>query len=135
MQKPKKILLVEDDANLLYGLQAKLRIEGFEIIIDQGLDKNDILEKIMTRKPDYIILDITLPKLNGFDVLKEVKAKPEISRIKIFIFTNLSDDDSRQQAIKFGADFYLLKTDFKLDEFVAKFKTIIANQEKISPDN
>ena len=83
----------------------------------------------------FRILDITLPKLNGFDVLKEVKAKPEISRIKIFIFTNLSDDDSRQQAIKFGADFYLLKTDFKLDEFVAKFKTIIANQEKISPDN
>lgn len=128
----KKILLVEDDVNLLYGLQAKLRMEGFETITNEGLDKSDVLEKIVTLKPDYIILDIILPKMNGLDLLKVVKAMPEISRIPVFIFTNLSDDDSRQQAIRLGADFYLLKIDFNLDEFVDKFKTIITNQEKIA---
>lgn len=132
MPKAKKILLIEDDANLLYGLQAKLRIEGFETITDQGLDKNEVLEKIIILKPDYIILDIILPKMNGLNLLKEIKAKPEISRIPIFIFTNLSDDDSRQQARKLGVDIYLLKADFVLDGFVAKFKKIIANQEKIA---
>lgn len=131
MQKPKKILLIEDDANLLYGLQAKFRMEGFKTITDEGLDKNEVLEKITILKPDYIILDIILPKTNGLDLLKEIKAKPEISRIPVFIFTNLSDNDSRQQAIKFGADVYLVKTDFSLDEFVAKFKKIIANKEKV----
>ena len=130
MPAAKKILLVEDEANLLYGLQAKFRIEGFETIVDEGLDKNDILGKITTLKPDYIILDIILPKINGLDLLKDIKARPEISRIPVFIFTNLSDDDSRQQAVKFGADFYWLKTDFNLDEFVAKFKIIIANRDK-----
>lgn len=130
MSKIKRILLVEDDANLLYGLQAKFRVEGFEIIIDEGLDGNGILEKVTTLKPDYIILDIILPKINGLVLLKEIKARPEISRIPVFIFTNLSDDDSRQQAAKFGADFYWLKTDFNLDEFVVKFKTIIANRDK-----
>jgi len=132
MQKPKKILLVEDDVNLLYGLQAKFRIEGIEVATDEGMDKNDVLEKIIGLRPDYIILDIILPKINGLDLLKDIKAKPEISRIPVFIFTNLSDDDSRQQAAKLGADFYLLKTDFNLDELVEKFKKIIANREKIS---
>ncbi|OGF22511.1 hypothetical protein A3D45_00320 [Candidatus Falkowbacteria bacterium RIFCSPHIGHO2_02_FULL_42_9] len=135
MPAAKKILLVEDEANLLYGLQSKFRIEGFETITDEGLDKNDVLEKITVLKPDYIILDIILPKINGLDLLKEIKAKPEISRIPVFIFTNLSDNESRQQAIKLGVDFYLLKIDFSLDEFVAKFKTIIANQGKMAIQN
>lgn len=130
MPKTKKILLIEDDANLLYGLQAKLRVEGFETVTDQGLDKSEVLEKITVLKPDYIILDIILPKINGLDLLKEIKARPGISRIPVFIFTNLSDNDSRQQAIKFGVDVYLVKHDFNLDEFVAKIKKIIANQEK-----
>lgn len=132
MAENKTILLIEDDVNLLYGLQAKFRIEGFKTITDEGLDEKEVLEKIITFKPSYIILDIILPKLNGLDFLKEIKANPNISRIPIFIFTNLSDDDSRQQAVKFGADFYLLKTDFNLDEFVEKFKKIISNQEKIA---
>lgn len=131
MPKPKKILLIEDDVNLLYGLQAKFRIEGFETVTDEGLDKNEVLEKITTLKPDYIILDIILPKINGLDLLKDIKARPEISRLPILIFTNLSDDDSREQAKKFGADIYLIKADFNLDEFVTKFKKIISNQEKI----
>src|SRR3989338_6766366 len=135
MPAAKKILLVEDEANLLYGLQSKFRIEGFETITDEGLDKNDVLEKITVLKPDYIILDIILPKINGLDLLKEIKAKPEISRMPVFIFTNLSDNESRQQAIKLGVDFYLLKIDFSLDEFVAKFKTIIANQGKMAIQN
>lgn len=132
MPQIKKILLIEDDVNLLYGLQAKFRIEGFETITDEGLDKNEVLEKIMTLKPDYIILDIILPKINGLDLLKDIKARPEISRLPILIFTNLSDDDSREQAKRIGVDIYLIKADFNLDEFVSKFKKIISNQEKIA---
>jgi DNA-binding response OmpR family regulator len=132
MEKNKsKILLVEDDANILYGLQSKFRIEGFETIIDQGMHETEVLEKITTLKPDYIILDIILPKVNGLDLLKKIKAKPLISNIPIFIFTNLSDNDSREQAKKFGAEIYLVKTDFSLDEFVDKFQKIISNKEKI----
>ncbi|MDO8668375.1 MAG: response regulator [bacterium] len=132
MSQAKTILLVEDDVNLLYGLQSKFRIEGFKTITDEGLDKKEVLEKIIGLKPDYIILDIILPKINGLDLLKDIKAKPEISRIPVFIFTNLSDDDSRRQAEKLGADFYLLKIDFNLDELVAKFNKIIANLEKMA---
>ena len=126
-----KILIVEDDANLLYGLQAKFRVEGFETITDEGADNLGLMEKIKTLKPDYIVLDIILPKIDGFKILAEIKADQAISRIPIFIFTNLSDDDSRQKGVDLGADFYLIKDEMNLDEFVVKFKKIISNKEKI----
>jgi CheY-like chemotaxis protein len=132
MSRTKKVLLIEDDANLLYGLQAKLRVRGFTTITDQGLDEAEVLGKITGLKPDYIILDILLPRVDSWCLLKEIKTKPEISRTPIFIFTNLSDDESRQRAKKLGVDVYLAKADFNLDEFIDKFQRIIANKEKIN---
>jgi len=131
MATNKKFLIVEDEANLLYGLQAKLRVEGYDTITDDGTDKADIMEKIKTLKPDYAVIDIILPRVNGFDLLAEIKANPLTSNIPVFIFTNLSDADSRAKGEKLGADFYFIKTEFNLDEFVAKIKKIIANKEKI----
>jgi len=130
MNKNKKILIIEDDANLLYGLQAKFRVENFDVITDEGSDKTEAMEKIKIQKPDYIILDIILPKINGFDMLSEIRADPAISKIPIFIFTNLSDNDSRQRGAELGADFYLIKNELNLDEFVAKFIKIIKNRNK-----
>ncbi|MDD4271759.1 MAG: response regulator [Patescibacteria group bacterium] len=132
MEKNEEILIIEDDANLLYGLQAKLRVEGFEVITDEGADKNEVMEKIKVLKPDYIILDIILPKINGFNLLSEIKSDPAISKIPVFIFTNLSDNDSRQRGADLGADFYLIKSELNLDEFVVKFKKIIANKQKLA---
>lgn len=131
MSANKKILIIEDDANLLYGLQAKFRVENYQTITDQGFDKTEVLGKITSSRPDYIILDIMLPKINGLDLLKEIKGKPEIRQIPVFMFTNLNDNDSRQQAEKYGAEIYLTKADFNLDEFIIKFKKIISNQAKL----
>lgn len=129
MIKNKKILIIEDEANLLYGLQAKFRVAGFEVMTDEGSDKIEAMEKIKAFKPDYIILDIILPRFDGFNLLAEIKADPEISMIPVFIFTNLSGADSRRRGQELGADFYLIKTEFNLDEFVAKFKKIINNRD------
>ena len=131
MTKNKKILIIEDEANLLYGLQAKLRVAGVEVITDEGADKTEAMEKIKILKPNYIILDIILPRVNGFNLLAEVKADPAISLIPVFIFTNLSDADSRQRGKKLGADFYLIKTELNLDEFIVKFKKIIDNRDAL----
>lgn len=128
----KKILIVEDEANLLYGLQAKFRVEGFEVITDEGADKAEVMAKIKNLQPDYVVLDIILPRLNGLDLLAEIKANPSMAKIPVCIFTNLSDSDSRQRSRTLGADFYFIKTEFNLDEFVDKFKKVILNKEKIS---
>lgn len=130
MAENKKIFIIEDDANLLYSLLAKFRVEGFDVITDEGINKTEIMEKIKVFRPDYIILDIILPKINGFQMLAEIKADQTISKIPIFIFTNLSDSDSRRKGKELGADFYLIKTELNIDEFVAKFKKIIGNKEK-----
>lgn len=132
MSNNKKILIIEDEANLLYGLQAKFRVAGFEVITDEGADKTEVMEKIKFFKLDYIILDIILPRVDGFNLLAEIKADPAISLIPVFIYTNLSDADSQRRGRELGADFYLIKTGLNLDEFVAKFKKIIDNKEKIN---
>ena len=130
MAENRKILIIEDDANLLYGLLAKFRVAGFDVITDEGAAKTEAMEKIKVLKPDYIILDIILPKINGFELLAEIKADSAISKIPVFIFTNLSDSDSRQRGEKLGADFYLIKSELNLDEFAAKFQKIIENKQR-----
>jgi DNA-binding response OmpR family regulator len=128
----KKILMIEDDANLLYSLQAKFRLAGFEVTIDEGLDEAELYHKIISIKPGFIILDLLLPKINGFDFLKKIKADSETATIPIFIFTNLSDEDSKAKGLNLGADYYLIKSDFSLDEFVEKVKRIMANRTKLA---
>ena len=127
MKTEKKIFIIEDDANLLYGLQAKFRVEGFEVFIDQGIAQAETLAKLKAVKPDYVILDIILPKIDGFDLLAEIKADQAIAKIPVFIFTNLSDSESRRKGEALGADFYLIKSDFNLDQFIEKFNKITAN--------
>jgi len=127
----KKIFIIEDDSNIIFSLEAKLRIEGYLVEINQGtVSLDDIISNIKNYKPDYIILDIILPKVDGFDVVKKLKGDIETSNIPIFIFTNLSDNDSREKALKLGVDYYILKKDIALDDFVIKFKKIIDNKEK-----
>lgn len=133
--KSKKILLIEDDASLLYGLEAKFRVAGFATVTDQGENKAEIMEKIRQMKPDYIILDVVLPKICGFETLRGIKTDPLTAKIPLFVFTDLSQADARERSKKLGADFFLLKTDYDLDRFVAAFKQIIANAAKLTAGN
>lgn len=127
---PKKILIIEDDANILYSLQAKLSAEGFSVKPETGNSGvKEILLKLKLFKPDYVILDLMLPLIDGFDMLSAIKADSEISGVPVFIFTNLSDSDSKVRSEKLGADYYFIKSDFAVDEFVAKFKKIIKNKK------
>ncbi|MEA3464267.1 MAG: response regulator [Patescibacteria group bacterium] len=128
---PRKILIIEDDANLLYGMQAKFNVAGFQAMADAGLSKEDVLNKIKDFKPDFIILDLILPQVDGLELLKKIKANQETSSIPVFVFTNLSDQNSKSRGLDLGADYYFIKDDFSIDEFVGKVKKIIENMKKI----
>jgi len=127
----KKIFIIEDDANLLYGLESQFSADEFTVETSIGDEEmEEIVSRLKDTAPDYVILDLILPKLDGFEIIKRMKADDELSDKQIFIFTDLSDEDSRQRSLALGADYVFFKDDFDTFEFAEKVKKIVANQEK-----
>jgi two-component system chemotaxis response regulator CheY len=127
----KKIFIIEDDANLLYGLQSQFEAEDLEVETSVGEEEiEELMSRLRDFDPDYIILDLILPKIDGFEIIKKMKADEELNDRQIFIFTDLSDEDSRQRSMDIGADYIFFIEEFDTFEFAEKVKKIIANQEK-----
>lgn len=132
----KKIFIIEDDANILYGLEAQFSAAGLEVEVSEAEeDAEELLDNLREFQPDYIILDIILPKIDGFDIVKKIKSDEELSEKEIFIFTDLSDEDSRQRSLEMGADYVFFKDDFDTFQFAEKVIKIIGNQEKTRDDD
>jgi len=127
----KKIFIIEDDANVLYALQAKFRVDGYEVETENDiLSIDSIFDKIKAFGADFIVLDLILPRIDGFTLLKALKEDQAISRIPICIFTNMSDEDSKAIGLRLGAQYFFVKNNFIIDEFVSKVKKIIENNDK-----
>ncbi len=127
----KKIFVIEDDANILYGLESQFAAAEFLVEISEGTEElEEIINRIRDFSPAYLILDLILPKLDGFEIIKQVKGDEELRDIEIFIFTDISDEDSRQRSLELGADYIFFKEEFDTFEFSEKVKKIIANQVK-----
>ncbi len=127
----KKIFILEDDVNILYGLEAQFSADEFLVESSEGEeDLEELLSNIRSFNPNYLILDLILPKLDGFEVVKRIKEDEETSELPIFIFTDLSDEDSKNRSLELGADYYFIKEEFDTYEFAEKVKKIIGNQEK-----
>jgi DNA-binding response OmpR family regulator len=124
----KKILIIEDDSVILFGLKAKFSSLGvLALAMDGTQEIKDIMFKIKKERPDYLILDLILPKIEGFQLLKEIKSEMIGWRMPVFVFSNLTDQDSKQRCENMGADYYFVKTDFNIDEFAEKVIKIINN--------
>ncbi len=118
MDNKKKILVIEDEATLQKALNDVLAQEGYDVL--NALDGMSGLDLALKENPDLILLDIILPKMDGFEVLKRLKEKE--SKIPIIILTNLSDISDIQKALDLGATTYLVKADFHLDDVLKKVK-------------
>lgn len=127
-----KIFIIEDDINIISALQAKFSLEGFIIGTDIGNDSNGIImNKIKEFRPDYIISDLVLPYIDGFKLVRDIKGDPELARIPLIIFSDLSDEDMQIRGTQLGAEYYFIKDDFLIDEFVQKVKRIMENRAKM----
>lgn len=116
----KKILFIEDEATLQKTLGDILKKENYEVI--SALDGEIGLRLAKTKKPDLILLDIILPKIEGFNVLKDLKEDPETKEIPVIILTNLEKMEDVEKALRLGATTYLVKTDYTLGEVIEKIK-------------
>ena len=118
-----KILIIEDDKFLANMYVEKLINEGFTVLSTISGKKGADLAK--TEKPDLILLDILLPDLDGYQVLKKLKKDKDCANIPVIMLTNLSENDQINQAIDLGAIDYLIKAHFMPSEVVQKIKNAL----------
>ena len=121
----KKILLIEDEAVLQKAISQALEKENFKVF--NSLDGELGLSSAEKIKPDLILLDLILPKMNGFEVLKRLKMNKETENIPVIVLTNLERTDDIERVIELGARAYLVKSDYSLDEIVEKIKSVLNN--------
>lgn len=117
---PKTILFIEDEPALQKTFGDILKQEGYEMI--SALDGEEGLRKVKEKKPDLILLDLILPKVHGFDVLKQLKEDPETKDIPIIVLTNLEGTGDIEKALELGATTYLVKASYTLEEVIEKIK-------------
>jgi len=116
----KKILIIEDEATLQKALSEFLSEEGFEVV--SAMDGEVGSEAAKREKPDLIILDIILPKKDGYQVMEELRKLEITKNIPIILLTNLESPEDIQKAFERGATTYLIKSDYKLEDITRKIK-------------
>lgn len=119
-----KVLIVEDDQFLSKMYGKKFQLAGYEVEI--AMDGQEGLSKMRLTKPNIVLMDIMMPKLNGLDAIAQAKADPLIKDIPILVLTNLSNTDDASVAVKNGAVGYLIKSDFTPTQVVDKVKEFLA---------
>lgn len=122
-QTAKKILIAEDDGFISEVYSTKLSLEGFDICI--ALDGKEALERVKTEKPDLILLDIMMPKLDGLEILEKLKADSGLKKIPVVVLTNVGEKDAIDKALSLGAVDYLIKSSHTPGEVVAKIKSLL----------
>ena len=122
MNTTKKHILVVDDDPLIARMYAhKMEIDGYDV--DVASNGEDALAFVRKRKPDLILLDVMMPKMNGVETLKALKEDGKTKNIPVIILTNLGDKpDDVAQAKKLGALEYLVKSEIPLKELSEKIK-------------
>jgi DNA-binding response OmpR family regulator len=119
----KKILIVEDEQSLRRALVEKMSTEGFEII--EAGDGEEGLKAALQNKPDLILLDIVMPKMDGITMLGKLRESEWGKNANVLILTNLSSGAELINAIEKNSYEYLAKTDWKLEEIAEKVKNML----------
>ena len=116
----KTILLIEDESALQKTIGDALSQEGFAVL--SALDGEVGLRLAKEKRPNVILLDLILPKANGFDVLKFLREQEETKDIPVVVLTNLESMEDIQKTLDLGAKSYLVKSNYTLEEVVEKVK-------------
>jgi DNA-binding response OmpR family regulator len=119
----KKILVVEDDKYLSGAYRVKLLKMGFDV--RTAADGEEALVVLHDFTPDLILLDLVMPRKDGFATLEEIKKNDKWKNIPVLIATNLGQKEDVDRGMKLGAVDYLVKTDTSVDDFVNKVQTIL----------
>ena len=128
METKKKVLIVEDEKNIVDILRFNLQRAGYDTAA--AYDGEDGLAKAVSEKPDLILLDVMLPKMNGFDVCRAVRERG--SRVPVIMLTAREEESDKVQGLEIGADDYITKP-FSMRELVARVGANIRRTAMAAP--
>jgi len=115
-----KVLIIEDDTYISDMYKIKFESENFETIIaSDGIEGIKLLKK---ETPDIILLDIVMPQVDGFSVLKMIKKDKNLEKVPVILLTNLSQKENIERGFELGANGYIIKAHFTPSEVVKKIK-------------
>ncbi len=104
---PARVLIVDDEPNILLSLQFLMKKAGYDV--RTAKDGEQALAEVAREKPDIILLDVMMPKLDGFSVCQRIKSDPALSSVRIVMLTARGRDVEREKGISLGADDYITK--------------------------
>lgn len=121
-----RLIIVEDDPFLLSILAEKFKEAGFDI--ETATDGEDGLKKIKSGNFDLVLLDMVLPKIDGFKILEELRDDNKLKKIPVIILSNLYDKNNIDKAVLLGAKEYIVKAYNTPEEIVLKIKSFLAKE-------
>lgn len=118
-----RILLVDDEPSIIKMVGKRLEVEGFDVVI--AMDGQEGLDKARSDKPDLIILDVMLPKLNGYEICSTLKQDAQYRSIPIMLFTAKAQAKDEKLGMECGADAYLHKP-FQAQQLLEQIRSLIS---------
>jgi DNA-binding response OmpR family regulator len=118
----KRILIVDDEPNILISVEFLMKRQGYEVAIAR--DGEEGLAAIREQHPDLVVLDVMMPKRDGFEVCTEVRADPSLSDVRILMLTAKGREAEIKKGLALGADAYIPKP-FSTHELVAKVNALL----------
>ena len=116
-----KILLVDDEPSIVKMVGKRLEVEGYEVLV--AMDGQEAIDKARSLAPGLIILDLMLPKLNGYEVCTMLKQDPQYQRIPIIMFSAKAQDKDEKTGLECGANAYVRKP-FRAQELLEQIRTL-----------
>lgn len=119
----KKVLIADDEQNIVISLEFLLRREGFDVLV--AVDGEEALSKARAERPDLVLLDVMMPKMNGFDVCQALRADPGLAAMRIMMLTAKGRDTEVSKGRALGADAYVTKP-FSTRDLLAQVRQLLA---------
>lgn len=131
MPKGTKILMVDDDKMLIDMYKERLELAGYQVEISR--DGEEGLAKVHQVKPDVVLLDIMMPKVNGYEALASIKSDPSTKDIPVIILSALMRDVNKAKAVESGADDYIIKSEAMPVDVIKKVEAVLKKYNKSVP--
>lgn len=128
MTDQKKVLLIEDDPMVVRMYERKLKMSGYKLSLAYNGEEGFVV--LRNETPDIILLDVMMPKMDGLETLKKIKADEAYKDVPVIILTNFGDrSEDVQKCKKMGAEDYWVKANMSLNEMVERINNILAKKK------